>query len=81
MARRKKNQENANETEDFKPTPLNDNDPELETAYLNSYPVETKDIPKRREADRSYRSPGLPGGDLPGHRRELYFMCTRKVRK
>ena len=46
MARRKKNQENVNETEDFKPTPLNDNDPELETAYLNSYPVETKDIPK-----------------------------------
>lgn len=46
MARRKKNQENANETEDFKPAPLNDNDPELETAYLNSYPVETKDIPK-----------------------------------
>ena len=41
MARRKKNQENANETEDFKPKPLNDNDPELETASLNSYPVET----------------------------------------
>lgn len=35
-----------NEGENFKPTPLNDNDPELETAYLNSYPVETKDIPK-----------------------------------
>ena len=46
MARRKKNQKNANETEDFKPTPLNDNDSELETAYLNSYPVETNDIPK-----------------------------------
>ena len=46
MARRKKNQESTNETEDFKLTPLNDNDPELETAYLNSYPVETKDIPK-----------------------------------
>ena len=37
MARKKKNQENANETEDFKPTPLNDND---------YYSVETKDIPK-----------------------------------
>lgn len=46
MARRKKNQENANETEDFKPEPLNDNDPELEAAYLKSYPVESKDIPK-----------------------------------
>lgn len=46
MARRKKNQENANETEDFKSTPLNDNDPELEAAYLKSYPVESKDIPK-----------------------------------
>lgn len=46
MARKKKNQENANETEDFKPTPLNNNDPELEAAYLNSYPVETNDIPK-----------------------------------
>lgn len=33
MARKKKNQENANKTEDFKPTPLNDNDPELEAAY------------------------------------------------
>ena len=42
MARRKKNQENVNETEDFKPTPLNDNDPELETAYLNSYPMRRK---------------------------------------
>ena len=29
MARKKKNQENANKTEDFKPTPLNDNDPDL----------------------------------------------------
>lgn len=46
MARREKNQENASETEDFKPTPLNDNDPELEAAYLKSYPVESKDIPK-----------------------------------
>lgn len=46
MARKKKNQENANKIEDFKPTPLNDNDPELEAAYLNSYPVEAKDIPK-----------------------------------
>lgn len=46
MARRKKNQENANETEDFKPTSLNDNDPELEAAYLKSYPVKSKDIPK-----------------------------------
>ena len=46
MARRKEHQENANETEDFKPTPLNDNDPELEAAYLKSYPVESKDIPK-----------------------------------
>lgn len=46
MARREKNQENASETEDFKPTPLNDNDPELEVAYLKSYPVESKDIPK-----------------------------------
>ena len=46
MARRKKNQENVNETEDFKPAPLNNNDPELEMAYLNSYSVETKDIPK-----------------------------------
>ena len=46
MARRKKNQENATETEDFKPTPLNDNDPEFEAAYLKSYPVESKDIPK-----------------------------------
>lgn len=46
MARKKKNQENANKPEDFKPTPLNDNDPELEAAYLNSYPVEAKDIPK-----------------------------------
>ena len=46
MARRKKNQENANETEDFKTAQLNDNDPEIEKAYLNSYPVETKDIPK-----------------------------------
>lgn len=46
MARRKKNQENANETEDFKPAPLNDNDPELEAVYLKSYPVESKDIPK-----------------------------------
>lgn len=46
MARKKKNQEYMNEGENFKPTSLNDNDPELETAYLNSYPVETKDIPK-----------------------------------
>lgn len=46
MARMEKNQENASETEDFKPTPLNDNDPELEAAYLKSYPVESKDIPK-----------------------------------
>lgn len=46
MARKKKNQENANEIEDFRPTPLNNNDPELEAAYLKSYPVETKDIPK-----------------------------------
>lgn len=35
-----------NEGENFKPTPLNDNDPEFEAAYLNSYPVEAKDIPK-----------------------------------
>ena len=35
-----------NEGENFKPTPLNDNDPQLEAAYLNSYPVEAKDIPK-----------------------------------
>ena len=46
MARREKNQENASETEDFKSTPLNDNDPELEAAYLKSYPTESKDIPK-----------------------------------
>lgn len=46
MTRREKNQENASETEDFKPTPLNDNDPELEAAYLKSYPAESKDIPK-----------------------------------
>lgn len=46
MARKKKNQEYMNEGENFKPTPLNDNDPELETAYLKSYPVESKDIPK-----------------------------------
>lgn len=46
MARRKKNQESMNESEDFKPTPLNNNDPELEAAYLKSYPVESKDIPK-----------------------------------
>lgn len=51
MARRKKNQENTNETEDFKPTPLNDNDPELETAYLNSYPVEIY-----QDADGNYIS-------------------------
>lgn len=46
MARKKKNQEYMNEGENFKPTPLNDNDPELEAAYLKSYPVESKDIPK-----------------------------------
>lgn len=81
MARRKKNQENANETEDFKPAPLNDNDPELETAYLNSYPVETKDIPKDAKLIGVIEALAFPGGDLPGHRRELYFMCARKVRK
>lgn len=60
MARKKKNQEYMNEGENFKPTPLNDNDPELETAYLKSYPVESKDIPKGAKLIRVIEALAFP---------------------
>lgn len=71
----------VNETEDFKPTPLNDNDPELETAYLNSYSVETKDIPKDAKLIGVIEALAFPVEiyqDADGN----YISCdTRKVRK